>query len=130
MKTKQMLSRAVLALSMAALMTAIQVSASTGSSVDNGLYGELLKKYVKGGNVNYGGIKTEEAKFNRYLDILANVNPAELSRDEQFAYYANAYNAWTIKLILTKYPGIKSIKELGIFNTGPWKKERNVWMAT
>jgi len=122
MKIKQMLSRAVLALLMAAVMAAVQLSAATGSGVDHRLYGELLKKYVKDGNVDYAGIKTEEAKLDRYLDILENVDPAALPRNEQFAYYANAYNAWTIKLILTKYPGITSIKELGIFNSGPWKK--------
>ncbi|MCK7483684.1 MAG: DUF547 domain-containing protein, partial [Candidatus Moduliflexus flocculans] len=44
-------------------------------------------------------------------------------REEQFAFYINAYNAWTIKLILTGYPGVKSIKDLGSLLQSPWKKE-------
>ncbi|MBW2206539.1 MAG: DUF547 domain-containing protein [Deltaproteobacteria bacterium] len=40
-----------------------------------------------------------------------------------FAFYVNAYNAWTIKLILTGYPGIESIKDLGSLFKSPWKKK-------
>ncbi len=97
--------------------------ASTDSAVDHSLYGELLKKYVIKGKVNYAEIKTEEAKLIQYLKVLEKVDPDSLSRDEQFAFYVNAYNAWTIKLILTKYPDIKSIRELGLLNSGPWKKK-------
>ncbi len=97
--------------------------ASTDSAVDHSLYGELLKKYVIKGKVNYAEIKTEEAKLIQYLEVLEKVDPDSLSRDEQFAFYVNAYNAWTIKLILTKYPDIKSIRELGLLNSGPWKKK-------
>lgn len=38
-----------------------------------------------------------------------------LPSSEQFAFYINAYNAWTIKLILSAYPGVKSIKDLESF---------------
>ncbi|MGD8911013.1 MAG: DUF547 domain-containing protein, partial [Chromatiales bacterium] len=34
----------------------------------------------------------------------------------------NPYNAFTIELILTKYPGIESIKELGGLFRSPWKR--------
>jgi hypothetical protein len=46
-----------------------------------------------------------------------------LSRNGQFAFYINAYNAWTIKLILSGYPGVKSIKDLGSIFKSPWKKK-------
>jgi hypothetical protein len=97
--------------------------AATDSAADHSLYGELLKKYVIKGKVHYAGIKAEEAKLNQYLKKLEEVDPGSLSRDQQFAFYVNVYNAWTIKLILTKYPGIKSIRELGFLNSGPWKKK-------
>ncbi len=38
------------------------------------------------------------------------------------AFYINAYNAWTIKLILGAYPGVRSIKDLGTLFKSPWKK--------
>ena len=123
MKTKHLLSRVVLALLIAAVVAGMNLSASTGSGLNHSLYGELLNKYVKDGTVNYAGFKSEEDKLDRYLDLLQTVDPKTLSRDEQFAFYTNAYNAWTIKLILKKYPKINSIRELGIFNRGPWKKK-------
>jgi len=91
--------------------------------VDHSLYGELLSKYVNNGVVDYQGFKNEEAKLDEYLTVLENTNVSELSRDERFAFYVNAYNAWTIKLILSAYPGIKSIKDLGNIFKSPWEKE-------
>ena len=91
--------------------------------VDNSLYERLLKQYVNQGVVDYRGIKNEEATLDQYLKVLENTDPRKLSRSEQFAFYVNAYNAWTIKLILSAYPGLKSIKELGSFLSTPWKKK-------
>ena len=123
MKIKQLLSTAVLALLITSAVVDRQILAANGSGVNHNLFAELLQKYVKDGIVNYAGFQSEEDKLDQYLDLLQSVDPKVLVRDEQFAFYANAYNAWTIKLILTKYPGIESIKELGTFNTGPWKKK-------
>ncbi len=91
--------------------------------VDNSLYAELLNKYVKNGMVDYQGFKNVEAKLDRYLKILEETDPKALSRNEQFAFYINAYNAWTIKLILSDYPGVQSIKDLGSLFKSPWKKK-------
>jgi hypothetical protein len=55
--------------------------------------------------------------------VLEHTDLKTLSRDEQFTYYINAYNAWTIKLILSAYLGIKSIKDLDTFWKSPWKKK-------
>ena len=93
------------------------------ATVDHSLYGELLKKYVKDGVVDYRGFKNDEALLDQYLKVLENIEVNSLSRDEQFAFYVNVYNSWTIKLILSAYPGIDSIKDLGnIFKT-PWEKK-------
>ena len=91
--------------------------------MDNRIYAELLGKYVKNGLVDYQGFKNEEARLDRYLRVLENTDAKSLSRDGQFAFYINAYNTWTIKLILTGYPGVTSIKDLGSFFSGPWKKK-------
>ncbi len=93
------------------------------NTVDHGLYATLLKKNVKQGQVDYGGFKTDEAKLDQYLKVLEKIDPDKLAPNEQFAFYINAYNAWTIKLILSGYPGIKSIKDLGSFFKSPWKKK-------
>jgi hypothetical protein len=94
-----------------------------GNEVDNSIYGELLEKYVKNGWVDYRGFKDNEHKLDQYLKILEETDPDSLMRDEQFAFYVNAYNAWTIKLVLTEYPGVKSIKDLGSLFSSPWEKK-------
>jgi hypothetical protein len=107
----------------AALILSAALPAAFAGAVDHGLYAELLLKYVKNGWVDYAGFKADEGRLDRYLGILEHVEPDALERDEQFAFYINAYNAWTIKLILSGYPGIKSIKDLGGLFQSPWKKE-------
>ena len=91
--------------------------------VDHGLYAELLEQYTQNGTVDYQGFKNAEVQLDQYLKSLEKTDTKMLSRDEQFAFYVNAYNAWTIKLILTHYPGIKSIKDLGSIFKSPWKKK-------
>ena len=92
-------------------------------SVDNRLWAELLKDHVQNGRVDYDGFKRDEAELDRYLAILSARDPADLSHQHQFAFYINAYNAFTVKLILTRYPGINSIKEIGSFFSNPWSKK-------
>lgn len=94
-----------------------------GSAVDHGIYANLLKKYVKNGVVDYRGFKEEESRLDEYLSVLEKTDSKTLDRNEQFAFYINAYNAWTLKLILSGYPGVKSIKDLGSVFQSPWKKK-------
>ena len=93
------------------------------NAVDHSIYADLLKKYIHNSKVNYQGFKNEEDRLDAYLKILETTESTALSRNERFAFYINAYNAWTIKLILTAYPGITSIKELGSWLQSPWKKK-------
>lgn len=92
-------------------------------AVDNSIFADLLGKYVNQGQVDYDGFKREESRLDAYLKILAEVDPEALGRNDQFAFYVNAYNAWTVKLILTRYPDLKSIKDLGSLFKSPWKKK-------
>jgi len=96
---------------------------SAGSNVDNGIYASLLKKHVANGRVDYKGFKTDEVQLDRYLRQLSQIDPDQLDRPDQMAFYINLYNAATIKLILTAYPGIQSIKDLGSLFQSPWKKK-------
>ena len=99
---------------------------AAGPVVDHGSYDRLLKKYVTDkGLVNYKGFKADEKEFNQYLALLSKNPPAaNWSKAEQMAYWINAYNAYTIRLILDHYP-VQSIKEIGSsikipFVTTPW----------
>jgi hypothetical protein len=76
--------------------------------------------------VNYSGFQNTHDFLQRYLSSLASVTPEEFdafSREQQLAFLINAYNAFTVELILTKYPDVSSIKELGSFFSSPWKKK-------
>jgi hypothetical protein len=96
---------------------------AAADTIDHSVFGDLLAKYVKNGRVDYAGFKADQAKLNTYLSYLEKIDPETLSRNEQFAFYINAYNAWTIKLVLSGYPGLKSIKDLGSILQSPWSKE-------
>jgi len=73
----------------------------------------LLKQYVKAnGFVDYSGFQKDIEKLNRYLDVLSESPPkASWTTDEKMAYWINAYNAFTIKLVVDHYP-VKSIKDI------------------
>ena len=92
----------------------------------------LTKKHVKWlpdnkqSRVDYAGFKADRADVKKVLDGLSAVPKAEFdgwSKPQQQAFLVNAYNAYTVELILTKYPDLKSIKDLGSFAQSPWKKK-------
>jgi hypothetical protein len=74
----------------------------------------LLKKHVNAsGMVSYKGFQKDKAELDAYLKILSDNAPQNgWSEAEQKAYWINAYNAYTIALILKHYP-VKSIKDIG-----------------
>ena len=90
----------------------------------------LLRKHVRlvrGGQatqVAYAGFKADRAALKAYLDSLSAVTPATFggwAKAERQAFLINAYNAFTVELILTRYPDLKSIKDLGTLLSSPWK---------
>lgn len=95
-------------------------------------YEALLKKHVrwlpdnKQSRVDYAGFAKDRAELKKVLDSWSAVPKAEFdgwSRDQRMAFLINAYNGFTVEVILTKYPDLKSIRELGFLNRGPWKNE-------
>jgi hypothetical protein len=75
-------------------------------------------------------LQQDEDKLQQYLKQLSAVSRTEfvaLSRDQQLAFLINAYNAFTIELILTEWPDIDSIRDIGSFWRSPWKREF-IWL--
>lgn len=92
----------------------------------------LLKKHVrwlpdgKQSRASYKGFAADRAALKTVLDGMSAVPQATFdgwSQPQQMAFLINAYNAFTVELILTKYPDLKSIKELGSFVQSAWKKK-------
>ncbi len=74
--------------------------------------------------VNYAEFEEDRAALKSYLDAMAKVSREEFdgwSKQDQLAFLINAYNAWTVELILTQYPDLVSIKELGSLTESPWQ---------
>lgn len=75
--------------------------------------------------MNYKGLATERTKLKSYLSVLASNEPkSNWTSDQRLAYWINAYNAFTLDLILEHYP-ISSIKDIGAslkipFVNTPW----------
>jgi len=76
--------------------------------------------------VDYAAIQRQQTLLQRYLKKLSQVSRSKFdawSKSKQLAFLINAYNAWTVEFILTKYPDLESIKDLGNLFNSPWDKE-------
>jgi len=86
------------------------------------LFNNVLVQYVKDARVDYASLETHPQELNRYLDQVAAVSEPEFKRwdeSQQIAFLSNAYNAYTLRLIIEHYP-VESIKDIGGFFNGPW----------
>ncbi len=101
------------------------------SGFDQSAWDMLLKKHVvsirqgQASQVNYGGFVRDRAQLKTYLAATSAVPRATFDKWEkydQLAFLINAYNAWTVELILTGYPEIESIKDLGSLLQSAWGK--------
>lgn len=75
--------------------------------------------------VDYHCFQQRHAALAAYLDALGEVTPEDYRhwpRARQLAFLINAYNAWTVELILSRYPDLESIRDLGNLLRSPWKK--------
>ncbi len=74
---------------------------------------EVLKDYVAtDGMVDYASLAQDSLRLNDYLSLLETRHPNKSwTSDERMAYWINAYNAFTLRLIIRNYP-TESIKDL------------------
>ena len=92
----------------------LEIPMNKTQTVDHTLFDALLKKHVnEAGLVDYSSVKAG-TELDAYLDVLAAVSPGELDEQEAIAFWINAYNAYTIKLIVENYP-VGSIREISPF---------------
>lgn len=82
--------------------------------LDHAVWDTLLHRHVSSeGWVNYKGMITDSTALHQYLGQLsaANPNSTDWTREQKMAFWINAYNAFTVKLIVDHYP-VKSIKDI------------------
>lgn len=104
----------------------------TEMPVDHQAWQRLLNAYLVEGEAgapnlfNYAALSANEADrdaLELYITGLEGTSVSKLSRNEQFAFWANLYNATTVRVILDHYP-VRTIRDIGIspglFSKGPW----------
>lgn len=105
--------------------------ANAENAFDHSSWNGLLEQNIhllNGGQasqVDYQRFADDRASLKNYLDSLSQVKQAEFDswpKNDQLAFLINAYNAWTVEFILTKWPNLKSIKDLGSLFSSPWSK--------
>ncbi len=67
-------------------------------------FDQLLDLYVRDGMVYYRALKAERAKLDGYVASLGPVQIDRLSRDEQLAFWLNAYDAVVLETVIDHYP--------------------------
>jgi hypothetical protein len=101
-------------------------------TIDHSRWASFLDEYLVIGHssgvnrVRYAEVsRTDANSLDAYVARLQRVSVSGLDRDEQFAFWVNLYNAYTVKLILDYYP-VESIRDIdlsGLFTRGPWDKK-------
>lgn len=129
---KALLRAKSLPLALLLLLSTVYSAVSLAQETLHQPWQTLLAQHVKPINnghssqVDYAGMKMERAQLKAYLAALSSVDKgvfAQWSAPKQLAFLINAYNAWTVEFILTAYPDLASIKDLGSFFSSPWSKK-------
>jgi hypothetical protein len=99
---------------MRAVIIAVVLAASTmvtpiaqdslGDSARRRTFDQLLDLYVRGGDVYYRALKSDRAKLDGYLNLVAGASIDKLSREEQMAFWLNAYDALVLRTVIDHYP--------------------------
>jgi hypothetical protein len=83
----------------------------------------LLERHVRDGLVDYPDLQTERSLLQAYLASLGDLTDAEFrsfTPDQQLALLIDAYNAFTLELILRHYP-VASIQDI------PQAWDKTIW---
>ena len=92
------------------LLTFVGTGYCEGSE-NHSVFTDLLSAHVQGGEVDYKNL-CQDNNLDLYIEQLSNTDPENLStREAKLAFWLNAYNAYTLKIICDNYP-LKSINEL------------------
>lgn len=107
-----------------------QVSSTSTEQMDHSQWQSVLDDYLvedeSGVNLfDYEGLQVDgDARLDRYVNDLREIDPRKLNKGEQMSYWINLYNALTVRLVAENYP-VASITELGdsLLSRGPWDDE-------
>jgi hypothetical protein len=103
---------------------------SAGPDFDHSAFDALLARYVDvDGWVDYEALQADVAALAGYVESVGQAPLEQLGRDARLALLLNAYNAFTLKLILEHYPisGIRDIPSAQRWDAVRWKVGGQTW---
>jgi hypothetical protein len=112
------------------LLLALLLLPSIAAAFDHAPWDALLHKHVvvlDGGmasQLRYAALARERASLKAYLQALSKVRADDFERwpkPEQMAFLINAYNAFTVEKVLTRYPDLESIRDFGRVFGNPFR---------
>lgn len=114
------------------LVVACLLANQARAEFDHGLWDTLLKRHsvtTDGGittRIDYAGMQSDARALQEYLDSIASVSRSEFDSwdvDEQLAFLINTYNAATVQLVLSEYPELDSIRDIGLLFNSPFRRQ-------
>ena len=101
---------------LAALLAATSVAAPTAAApsprFSHAALDTVLARYLHDGSVDYGALRREHGALDRYLVAVAAARPDGWPREEQIAFWVNAYNARVLEAVIRR-PGLESVMDVG-----------------
>lgn len=101
------------------ILLIISVNSVSANFILHESFDSILRNNVVDGHVNYKGIKGDP-KFSSYLNALESV-PSFKSKNNELAYWINAYNAFAIKGILDKRSPSTLFGRIGYFKKAKYR---------
>ena len=102
------------------------------NAFDHTAWDKLLREnitVINGGQVtqvDYDGFLDHRSELQEYLMNLSEIQKVDFDgwgEGKRLAFLINAYNAWTIELVLTRYPNLRSIRQIGLLPISAWRKD-------
>src|SRR5690349_7045831 len=96
----------------ASVICASLVSAAPQFDHEHRALTDVLAAHVRDGEVSYGALKRNRAQLDAYLGTLAKASVDGFNEEQALAFWINAYNAFTLQLIIEQQPkqSIRDIK--------------------
>jgi len=129
--SRQGVRRQLLVATLTGVVSSVSARAEPQFDHQHAAWTSLLRRHVVlappgySSGLRYAAMQSERESLLAYLASLSAVSTASYrgwSKPQQLAFLVNAYNAYTIDLVLSRYPDLRSIKDLGSMFQSPWKK--------
>ena len=78
-------------------------------------WGQVLQRFRHGDGLDYAALAAERQDLDAFLAGLDPARPAGWSAAEQKAFWINAYNAVTVRHVLERHPGLRSVRDVDGF---------------